>query len=97
MVVTKYPNPKITGAFERRGRVLLSWPLTRSHGKIRLQSLGLSFALTHLRVVTFFPRLTCASCWKARLAPAPARPPRQVAPQDQAVIIGPGWTSRRER
>lgn len=26
-----------------------------------------------------------------------AGPPRQVAPQDQAVIIGPGWTSRRER
>lgn len=57
---------------------------------------SLSFALTRLRVVRLLSKADLCFLLQSLLG-ACARPPRQVAPKDQAVTIGLGWTSRRER
>lgn len=89
MVVTNDPlaqsHARLGEELEAEGRVPLWLAFNQVARQDRLQGLGLPFScpvLPCLRVVVLFPRMTGASsCCKVWCQ----RPPRQVAPQDQAI------------
>lgn len=97
---TKYPNPKSHEAWRgagKQGKGAAGLASEEIAWKDKTAGLGLSF---------FCPEPPKGGRLLAKADPrfllqsplgACARPPRQVAPQDQAVIIGPGWTSRSKR